>query len=263
MIKVPKSSLLLVVGALFSGLIAAWLANSYISSRVRAAEANLTRAYTPMKVVVPTTDLPRGTILSSRNLAIREIPKTFVSRDAIPPGQFQQVSGRRVLQDIRQGDQLQRWHVSQAQASQFAALIPEGQRAVTLPVDRLSSVSGLLAPGDTVDILVTVSSGEQPRIFPLMLGVPIIATGMNVGDGQAEGETRYNTITIPASPEDASRLLLAQQVANITVVLRSAVADAGEYDHQQTITRDELLGISARDAPPPPKANVEIIVGGR
>ena len=96
----------------------------------------------------------------------------------------------------------------QAQVT-FSQKIPAGKVAITVSVDQVRGVAGLLVPGDKVNILVA-DGGSQRVLFQ---NVDIIAIG-NTAAPQA-GETAAVTnpgsglITFAVAPESASRIAYA------------------------------------------------------
>jgi pilus assembly protein CpaB len=96
----------------------------------------------------------------------------------------------------------------QAQVT-FSQKIPAGKVAITVSVDQVRGVAGLLVPGDKVNILV--ADGASQRV--LFQNVDIIAIG-NTAAPQA-GDTAEVTnpgsglITFAVAPESASRIAYA------------------------------------------------------
>ncbi len=254
--KPARTTVLLLAGALASGTAAAFLAERYVSGEVEAYRARLDAARTPVRVLVANEDLPAGTPLDARNVAIRQVPATFVHHDALRPEDFAEAEGRRVLFPLRRGETLLRAHLSRARASGFSARVGKGRRALTVPVDEVSSLSGLLAPGDRIDLLMTLRDEDRTVTMPLLRDVQVIATGTDAGDGHGDGR-EYRTITVLVTPDEAARIVHAREVGKLTAMLR-APGDDGPL-RLGAVTRETLLGGRARVRAP---GSVEIIRGG-
>jgi len=252
-----RMTVLLLAGALASGTAAAFLAERYVASEVEAYRARLDEARRPVKVLVANEDLPAGATVSVETVAIRKVPATFVHQDAVRPADFGQAEGRRLLFPLKRGEVVLWAHLSRGRVSGLSARVGKGRRALTLPVDEISSISGLLSPGDRIDLLMTLQDGSEPVTLPLLRDVQVIATGADTGDGLAAGEGGYRTITVLVTPEEAARIVHAREVGKVTAMLR-APTDKGPV-RLGAVTRATLLGGRARARP---GGSVEIIRGG-
>ncbi|MBW3557743.1 MAG: Flp pilus assembly protein CpaB [Actinobacteria bacterium] len=98
----------------------------------------------------------------------------------------------------------------QAQVT-FSQKIPAGQVAITVSVDQVRGVAGLLVPGDKVNILVA-DGGSQRVLFQ---NVNIIAIGTTAAPQAGETAPVANPgsglITFAVPPEAASRIAFATQ----------------------------------------------------
>ena len=91
----------------------------------------------------------------------------------------------------------------------FSQRIPAGNVAITVSVDQVRGVAGLLVPGDKVNILV--ADGGSQRV--LYQNVPIIAIGTTAapqpGETQQVANPGSGLITFAVPPESASRIAFA------------------------------------------------------
>src|SRR5690606_30674432 len=109
----------------------------------------------------------------------------------------------------------------------LSARLTEGRRAVTMPVDEINSLSGMLQPGDLIDLYVSFEHRRRRVTAPLLQGVLVLATGPRTfADGERSqqapgaGAGGYSAITLDTSPEDAVKLVAARQAGTITAMLR-------------------------------------------
>lgn len=254
---------LMVTGALGAGSAAAYLANGYIDRTVRQRRAEIDAQYAPAKVVVANADLRPGTLLSGETVAVREVPRAFLHSDAIPADAWSGVAGRVLSHAIRSGEPVLLSHLAQDAAAGFSSQLDAGMRALTFPVDDESSISGMLAPGDRIDIFFTTTSNNESVTLPLLTNVPVIATGVRTRTNAGYLEARrdaasYSTVTVSVSPEDAGRIAHAQDAGKITVTLRQPQDDAPI--RVARITKNTLLN-GRRSSNFTPRARVEIILG--
>jgi len=261
---VNKATAILLLGAIASGGGAAYFTDDYINGKVRDEENRLSSKYKPIKIVVAKRELRVGDVLSYENLAIREMPNSYVHSAAVRSEQADSVVGKRIMQPLKEGESLLNNFLASKTGSGFSNLIGKGQRGLTFPVDVVSSLSGLLRPGDKIDLMVTLTQGKSVTL-PLLKNVTILATGAIVDDdGRISDDGAYQTVTISVSPLNAAKITHARVEGNVTVVLRSG-KDQGESiagnELSERITINNLLGKTKKKTRRYPK--VDIIVGGK
>lgn len=260
---VNKATAILLLGAIASGGGAAYFTDDYINSKVKDEESRLSSKYKPIKIVVAKKNLRVGDVLSYDNLAIREMPNSYIHASAVRAESAESVVGKRIMQPINKGESLLLNFLASRTGSGFSNLIEKGKRGLTFPVDIVSSMSGLLRPGDKIDLMVTLRQGRSVTI-PLLKNITILATGGIVDDeGRIAEDGTYQTITISVSPLNAAKITHARVVGNMTVVLRSgkkATKGFVENELSQQITTRNLLGKVRKKSRRYPK--VDIIIGG-
>ena len=252
--------------AIILGLIAVLLANTYLTGRerqlaqspegmVRIAVASLPLAYgaevTPDKVKFvnyPATSLPPGTYRTIAQL--------------LPQGK------RRVaLRPIQVNQPLLAADLSgEGQSASIAALLPDGMRAATVRINDVSGVAGFVKPNDTVDVLITRqpigpngASGQQVTDV-LLQNVRVIAMGTDAvgADGKP---SPTNSTTLEVNPLDAQKLVLGQQLGQLSLALRKP-GEEQNIAKVETVSLDDLrysyygsLPPGARPATAPPPAD--------
>ncbi len=260
---VNKGTAILLVGAISSGGGAAYFTDDYISNKVQNEQQRLSEQYKPTKVVVAKNNLRVGDVLSYDNLAIREMPAGYLHASAVRQENADFVVGKRIMQPVNAGESLLDNFLASRTNSGFSNLIEVGERAITFPVDIVSSMSGLLRPGDKIDLMVTLKQGRNVTM-PLLKDVTILATGAIVDEeGLLANDGSYQAITISATPLNAAKITHARQVGNMTVVLRSGKKEDGESvsnELTQPVTVQNLFGETKKKIRRAP--SVEIIVGG-
>lgn len=254
-------SLAMLLLAGIAGLVAAWAAKQHIDGRVQQLEA---QARTPtVERIVAAYDLPAGTRLGPEHLALRHFPTAVVASDSLAPGRFTELTGTVLRAPLRSGDAVLQVHTTvQAQAA-FSSHLSAGRRAISMPVDAINSVSGLLQPGDLIDLYVSFEYQRRHITAPLLQGVLVLATDANTQFVQGVDQSprgSYATVTLDASPEDAVKLVAARQGGTITAVLRPPQDTASS---QKAVRGDlaSLLGVNRN--PPLPTRKAQIIYGNQ
>lgn len=256
---------LMVIGALGSGGAAAWFANGYIDAAVNDRRAELDAQYEPVRVVVANADLRPGAFLSGQTVALREVPRAFLHSEAVLADNWSSVAGRVLAHAVRSGEPVLESHLARDVAAGFSSQLAHGMRALTFPVDDEASISGMLAPGDHIDIFFTTMSGNESVTLPLLLNIPVIATGIRTVTNAAYLDDKrqpghYNTITVSVTPQNAAKITLAQDAGKITITLRQPADD--QPIHIARITKKTLLNGNRIARATPRRPRVEIILGG-
>ncbi len=234
--------------ALAAGLAAALAARQHIQGHVEQLEA---QARIPVVTrVVAAHDLPAGTRLNANHLAARQFPANLVPSDSIDVAHHEQLAGMVLRSALRAGDLILEAHGRSAERTAFSSHLGEGRRAVTMPVDAINSVSGLLEPGDLIDLYVSFDYQRRRITAPLLQGVLVLATGtQTVSPFEPSAPTGhgFSTVTLDTSPEDAVKLVAARQSGTITAVLRHP----GDDRPTRKAVRGDLASLIGVANPPP------------
>ncbi len=169
------------------------------------------------------------------------LPRIYNGYDTIYPNNIEQVAGHQLSNPVNTGAALLLSHLSKKRGAEITSFIKKGQRAITFPIDTLSSLSGMLRPKDNIDLMITTTSGGQSKTFPLIENVIVMATGTSVekiyGDTK---NTSYSTITLAVSALNAGRILHARKVGRLSVLLR--MPGDGNIAFNKPITMNTVLG---------------------
>jgi pilus assembly protein CpaB len=96
-------------------------------------------------------------------------------------------------------------------------------RAISIRVDDVVGVSGFVLPGDRVDILLTrrVTTGTDAlQTQTLLQNIKIVGIDQSA-DQAADKPVVAHTATVEVTPEQAQKLILAQQAGSLSLALRS------------------------------------------
>jgi pilus assembly protein CpaB len=225
--------------ALVLGLVAVFLANSFLSGTERKAALNGTT-----KVAVASAPMAYGTDVTPDKVRFVDYPNGSLPQGVftnaaqlMPPGK------RRVaLLPIGVNEPILASKISaEGQGASIAALLPDGMRAATVAINDVSGVAGFVQPNDSVDVLITRtlpgSSGTGSVTDVLLQNVRVIA--MDQESKNADGSPKIaKTATLQVTPVDAQKLALAQTVGTLSLVLRKP----GEQNNPvvETISMNDL-----------------------
>lgn len=218
----PSRHAFLLLAAILAGLAAAWFARRYIQDHIRALDEQA-KVRTVSRIVAD-FDLPEGLRLERLHLAVMQVPASWVPSGSIAPEDVTSIEGKVVTTALRKGDIVLRANLASAQHQAFSQKVRPGRRAVTMPVDAINSVSGMLVPGDLIDLYVSFEYRRKRITAPLLQGVLVLATGGESQPGNPDNEpvqsSNFSTVTLDTSPEEAARLVAARQAGTITALLR-------------------------------------------
>ncbi len=241
---------------------AAFLANMWFTNhydRLRAL-AEQTQPAELVEVKVET----RGVVVASRSVAYGE-PLTEADlmviewpAENVPIGTFESIhdivssSGSRFsLSRLTENEPILQAKISEpGQIASLAAALAPGMKAVTIRVDDVLGVAGLVHPTDRVDVIWTRTSGNGSRADEayselLLPGIQVLAIDQRVDEGSEEGSDAgiARAITLEVDVVDAQKIALAAATGKLSLALRHVGADIAETQRRVTMIE---LGIRQR-----------------
>jgi pilus assembly protein CpaB len=251
------------------GVGAIYFSNSLLQQRMKDLEAESHKGERMTKVIVASHDLKVGDALTEHDLAVRSVPEQWVHSTALRPDDFEDVRHQRLASPLKRGETLLQSHLEGKGTQVFSATLQKGWRALTFEVDDVNSISGMLRPGDRIDLIYTgkppskgiadalnPAAGEDVTL-PLLSNVRVLATGTSVTKRDAQGQNKdFPTITLEVSPLDADRVIVAKAGGHVTALLREP--QDGARNDTRPLTPDSLVAGSTGGA----GRYVEYIVGG-
>ena len=200
----------------------------------------------PVEVYAPGMALSAGSIIVPEHLQAIAIGAGALTPEMVVAGE----DGRKTLvgsvarHPLPKGVPIARSATVQPGERGFlAAVLPKGKRAISIPVSEITGVSGLLMPGDRVDLILTYSisgdlieSGRDIRasetimanLRVLALDQRLNATGpAQPGEPETKAPPMARTATLEATPQQAEMITLATTLGDLSLVLNS-VRDGGE-----------------------------------
>jgi len=195
-------------------------------------------------VVVASRNLSVGTKINTDTVAVRKVPTEFVGPDSITPAQFNSINGAILVKQLGQGKILLRDFIDLNIPKDFSGTIREGHRAVTIQVDEINSVSGLVRPGNHIDLFTRLSgnsgsAGGQASsgfVVPVLENVLVLATGSSsaranedeyIHIDEADRQRQYNTLTLELTPKAVALLSIAESRGTLIAALRNGKDHSG------------------------------------
>lgn len=245
----PKIVLLISIAV---GVLAFWLTARYLQAERRRLEGRTVK----IQVVVAARDLPTGTVIKKSDIAMASVPKDEISGRAVLADDYRDILERKLVFNVGFGRAVL-WSdvgVEDFGEGKLADTVSKGLRAVSISVDAVASVSGLVRPDDRVDILGTFSSpsrrnpGEiETTTLTVLQDVSVLATGARMGRRAGPGARvsqtgmrGFSTVTLEVSPREAELLaFLEASKGRVTLALRNP-ADGSYVTNLPAVDFDRL-----------------------
>jgi len=249
-------TVLLLLFALSAAAVTAYFARNWIASQ-RAAWENQAPAQAeapafPVKeVLAAKEDLVTGTFVKPEHLKWQQWPEDGVNDGYLVKGEAteQDLEGAVVRSHLFAGEPITKSRVVHPGERGFlAAVLEVGQRAVSVPVDATSGISGLVFPGDTVDVILTFQTTVKDedtdenltRYFSetLLHDIRVLAIDQAVEnvDGMAKVA---KTATLEVEPKQAEKVSLALEIGTLSLSLLSLARE--EEDPFEGVLRPASL----------------------
>jgi pilus assembly protein CpaB len=180
-------------------------------------------------VVVASRELAFGTVLSEDNIRAASWPIEIVPASATSSAQ--ELVGRVVRTPIATGEPILEGKLAPVGVDRGLPMrVPPGMRAMTVPVNVVSGVSGFVLPDTKVDVVVTVRpETERETMSKIVLqNLLVLAADQKLEDNEGKPMS-MQSVTLLVTPSEAEKLALASSNGEIQLVLRNpADADSAE-----------------------------------
>ena len=260
MTRLSPGTLLLGVFAVLFGLIGAYSVKEYL----RAEPVQPPAAAADRRQVVPlaAADLPAGrTITLGDVIVVRMTPEQIAKRGITREFMTNpdQVIGRTLREPVAKGEPFTvPTFYPEGIGPSVAARLKPGCRAVTIPLEAETALSGLVSPGSIVDVLFRTFADKKEDIpettITLLRRVEVVAIGPEMLPGtrttppSGRRSDAVPTITLEVTSEQARALAVVEGRGTLSLVLCSLEA-AGVNDPGLPQTLSGLLGLPQPEPP--------------
>jgi pilus assembly protein CpaB len=229
-----KGTPAIIISLLFGVLawVFVWLYNS-------SRESELLQIAELRPVVLAATDILPGTAIEENMIVQDNVPLKYRQPSAFES--TREVVGQIAAVPIQQGSQVLGTAMT-GLGRNLTTKIPRGMRGVAVAVTDVTGVAGLVAANNYVDVLATLKLGSAPgasnqRTFvtTLFQNVLVLAVGSDLGEVRStagadqdalaaiaqQEQQRFTTVTLALTPQQVQDLVLAQDVGDVSLSLRS------------------------------------------
>lgn len=248
-----RTKIVILVIALALGGLAAVMAARYLTD----ARSEIIEKNEPIEVFVAREDIPRGLsaeeLIASELIAIEKVPARYVAAGAVSSARA--LEGHVLAQPLSAGEQVTTGRFELPSAAGLAYSIPADYIALSVPVDEVKGVSGLLKPGDHVTLFAHFETGPEGDALTKMLlrDAKVLAVGGTIrpaedtsaqsgADGvlstsrnDEEPELNARTVTIAVSPAVAEQIVFAEEEGEVWCALLPATGEEIEVTAGRTL----------------------------
>ena len=247
---------MMLLSAIGFGVVAAVLSVLYLKSREAAIREMLLGDDDVMvEVIVPGTDLLKGTRLSEDHLLIFEMPEKYVPDATIRPDNYQDFLGSFMLKDVTEGRPLLATDIDAKFPKDFSDLIEPGHRAMTIQVDELNSMSGMIRAGNKVDIFVIIQTKLTGYKPPVDLGSQLpehlanqALDSLNLPEGVQVPDSVKDLVGVQEKPKDVIMPVI-QDVGVLATGREAYEAYLDQYNLPQQRLEDNFTAMTLDVSP--------------
>lgn len=220
-----------------------WLTLNYLSGLQKQADGNSA----PRTVVVAAQDIPARVPITEAMLTRVERPVSAIEPDAIDDPS--KVVGALSLITIPAGSSVTLSKVGHPTDVGLPVRLKPGMRAVSVQIDKVKGISGLVQPGDRVDVIADPpkAAAVPPQASAILRGVRVLAIGDTLEYSSATPspqESQSTTVTLEVTPNQADLLVMADNNSSLRLALRSP------KEPLNSMPTEALHWASADNAPP-------------
>jgi pilus assembly protein CpaB len=175
-----------------------------------------------VQVATAKQKIPARSLLTEEMLEFKDMPVEYVLPGTVM--EKKDAVGKMARSDIFPGELIIDKKIA-GQKDTDAGLSPKvspGKRAISVPVNNVTALHGLVRIGDHVDILVTFKGegeGRQALTSTVIQDVPVLAINKTIEN--VESKEELQTVTVMVDPTQAQQIALSIQQGSIQLSMRS------------------------------------------
>jgi len=196
------------------------------------------------KVLVAKANLPAGTIIKEEDLDWQKWPEDGINAVYLVEGQneMSSVLGAVTRHGIAAGGPITETMIARPGDRGFlAAVLRPGMRAISIAIEDETGISGLIFPGDHVDLMLLQQMPElegangddvtgplsfEPRTAETILeDIRILAIDRIVNDIENQEPQQLRTVTLELTPKQAEMIHAVRDIGDLALMLRGLATE--------------------------------------
>ena len=224
---------------------AVFMTTIYIDKQRKIDRARLQKSWENLQanqtaVLVAKKDISKGAPVDETMFTTEIILNKYVQPQAVTS--MDRIAGMVTIAPISKGEQITLTKLTNVKtAGVLSEVTPVGKRAITISVDNIAALAGMIKAGDYFDVIammpepVQTPEGKQTvqaSAISLFQNVLVLAVGQETSTqpkeksryGKEEGGEKKDSsplITLALEPKEANLITYVQEVGKIRLVLRS------------------------------------------
>ena len=239
---------------LISLVVATWVILQALPQKGDAVAERLPQ----VEVLVATVPLAAGTLLRAQDVTWQPVARAVEPGEIVRPSEAARAAKPELDEEARAevygaalrgavvpgdpirrgplaaGDPIRRGGVARPGDRDFLQIVlSPGARAIAIPVTTGGASTGILYPGDRVDIVLTQKFGDTGapltrRSVSETVVENLRVLAINVPDAKAAGGNAFGqTVTLEVTPEQAEKMNVAAELGKLSLTLRSITGKDG------------------------------------
>jgi pilus assembly protein CpaB len=197
------------------------------------------------EILVAGASLPSGTLLRAKDVTwqqavgapqfgqIRRPPSASGNADRdLEQQALAEVYGAALRNSVKAGEPISRGIVVKPGDRDFLQIVlSPGARAIAIPVTTGGASTGILYPGDRVDVILTQTFKHDPPLIRRSVGETVVENlrvlAIDAPDTKpaGPGNSFGRTVTLEVTPEQAEKINVATELGKLSLTLRSVIAN--------------------------------------
>ena len=226
--------------------------------------------------LVAARPLPAGTLARDEDFNVRTVRPDEVPQGALAmgPDTLVGIRGGLIRRYMDAGSPVTYADILRPRDRGFlAAVLSPGTRAVSVGVDAVTGVAGLIWPGDRVDVILTqqveqsnASPGRRVVSETVLKDIRVIAVDQEIVQGASNtagvaGKVA-RTVTLQVTQEEAARITVAQRLGGLALAIR-AIADSPDQQAYGPAVFGDDVSPALSSSGERPGSRVEVIEGDK
>ncbi|MGF1629422.1 MAG: Flp pilus assembly protein CpaB [Kiloniellaceae bacterium] len=244
-------NIVLILAALLITAGTTFVARNWLAAQRAQPVATLQQAPEPqgIKVLVAGVPLPTGVFVQEGQLRWQiwpsdDVPENYYTEEKI---QLDDLIGAVVRRSFSVGEPITpKRLIRPGERGFLAVVLRPGYRAIAIRVNATSGVSGLVFPGDRIDIILThtISDRTGPETIErrasetILENVRVLAIDQSI-DEDANEPSYADNFTLEVTPKQAEMLSVVRELGGLSISLRSLAKD--EEELERLANQDEPL----------------------
>ena len=217
-----KKQIFILIAAVATGLVAAVLVSNFVQSSITTETSRIAAQFQKKQQEKDDAYKKEMQALNQRFVEVEKRAQQAAQEAAKSASAAAQKASKPAADEVKE-----------KKVVSLALRTPAGKRAITIKIDSLDAVGGLVNPGDYVDIIAHLNiPGRDPKVKDkkdsvtamIFQNVQILAINTNIDQPGTYADQQKDPglkVTLAVTPEEASLLAFAEKNGKLELALRS------------------------------------------